>query len=1743
MILTKYTACVLALALAVIGAVIVGPQTAASAEPVVTPSSGPSAGGTAISIPLPPMELASQFLAAGSVGYGLTDSGQVWWAPLGAGGEVTWIGTGGTPIVRLADARDDVALGVDANGQVWTFTADGTPPGGPYPVPASSQIRVQAADAVGLSNTGRLWRTGQGGFEYIDLQVGKPITQFAIGSDSVLALADDGTLWNIKSFFSDGVAGLSGITAIYGDGLRFFVLAGTTTTIFYAPTMARATMATGHTWVDFDSSGTTAAGLDSAGQVWKFAISGLTTTTASQLTAFTGSTSVAVGGSTVYGIGSDQRVWRDSGSFTGAGATASYTSVDANGGVALVETAGTARTASGATLNAVTTSATISSVSVILVGTGGGPSLPATSATYSALTGEVHAVTAADPRINGGPADVIVRTTLTGGAIGPQLSLPGGFVYEGQPLPNLNVFAGANGVIDGHWYFTFSGLTPGNLITATDADGATWTGTVDALGNARVEPAREAKGPVNFVQSLPSGLRASAPWAATLRKPNYVPREIRPVNLAQPGVGGWTVTLDGWQGQTFHVVDHVGATWDVEIPASLITTLTLPETVVGPVRFTSAFGPTAGASFYQTSASLLITPAPVVTAGQRYSTFYGFSGSYATTTMTGYQIATRASQPAANISYRDVAANGNWSAVLWDTDTGPLSMWLVSPLNYSSGDRTRPREWSAVTVASPPSAAAIDLTMSVNTSGLSAPPRAGDPLTYTFTATNTGTEALTGVQVVPTAPGMSGVTYTWPAAAGSLAPQQSVTGTAIYTVTQADIDAGVFATSAAASGTSPSSAHVSSATRSTTTTLAAAPALGFTLGDADLSGLTQPPAAGQWVEYPVTITNDGNVTLTGVGLGGALSGAVLDVVWPGSAGVLTPGGSATGVVRYPVSAADVSALRVAGTETVRAVPAGGGSVTSVPATIDAVIGIAPPTAAVVLGPTLDSWLASGMGVPGAVVTVTDTASHAVTATVAGNGTWSLVIPSGAVGPVAVTQSKDGFVSAPVPVTLPPAPAPVALMSVVGPDATGRWQITGTAEDGATITVTDDVDRVTTVPVVGGVWSAVLPPETVGPLSVVETIGAYTSPALPVTLPVSMLELTASADASGLSAAPLPGEPITFSFVLSNPGETTLTNASIASSIPGLVIDYVWPGVPGVLAPGETATASATVSITQADIDARGLAATMTASAANPAGGPVGAPTAATSTPIAALVGLTVSATSDISGLSSPPQVGDLVAFQFEVVNTGTASLETVDLVSSLPGISPLSGSWPGAVGALAPGQHVTLTGTYPLTEADIAAHAITAPQVVTARGAALDGTPVSSAAVSVDTPLGPPPQPVVTLLAGPGAAGEWRVEGTGLEGADVVISDADGVVATATVENGTWSATIPAGALAPFAIVQRLGSVGSPEVEVSALPVTGATLDLDIDDTGLSSPPAAGDTVTITVRITNTGTVPLTGVGVSTTLAGWGDLVLSGWSGAPGTLAPGEVVSASVDYTLTQDDIDGGQLAGSATLRGSGPFGNLVVAPAAPVIMPVAVETAASLSLEGRVNGNLATEAPGITIPVGGDIEWTVTVTNTGTATLHEVGATTDEPSVARFSSGGAVATGFAAGLLPPAGFSGTLAPGESVEFQGTGTAIEGTHGLLAAVTARVGTVLVAGSPMMVSGQARMFYSAPSVATPPPGPSAPQALASTGLDLSPSLALAAGLAGLGVSALLMAAARRRSSGPWITRVHRAQRDRWWRLPH
>src|SRR5690606_26589065 len=82
---------------------------------------------------------------------------------------------------------------------------------------------------------------------------------------------------------------------------------------------------------------------------------------------------------------------------------------------------------------------------------------------------------------------------------------------------------------------------------------------------------------------------------------------------------------------------------------------------------------------------------------------------------------------------------------------------------------------------------------------------AGDEIVYSFVVTNSGDVTLTGVTLSDELVGLSEITFgTWPGDAGVLAAGESVTASATYVLTQADVDAGQVDNLATTTGTPPS---------------------------------------------------------------------------------------------------------------------------------------------------------------------------------------------------------------------------------------------------------------------------------------------------------------------------------------------------------------------------------------------------------------------------------------------------------------------------------------------------------------------------------------------------------------------------------------------------------------------------------------------------------------------------------------------------------------------------------------------------------------------------------------------------------------------------------------------------------------------------------------------------------------------------------------------------------------------------
>ncbi len=224
--------------------------------------------------------------------------------------------------------------------------------------------------------------------------------------------------------------------------------------------------------------------------------------------------------------------------------------------------------------------------------------------------------------------------------------------------------------------------------------------------------------------------------------------------------------------------------------------------------------------------------------------------------------------------------------------------------------------------------------------------------------------------------------------------------------------------------------------------------------------------------------------------------------------------------------------------------------------------------------------------------------------------------------------------------------------------------------------------------------------------------------------------------------------------------------------------------------------------------------------------------------------------------------------------------------------------------------------------------------------------------------------------------------------------DAGGVTNTATVTGD------PPGTLEP--------PVSPPsEVEVPSIETPGITV-VKSADPSTAAGYTVGTEITYTFVVTNTGNVTLTDVTVQDTpFTGSGELSAITCPAGAAALAPGTQIACTATYTLTQTDVDSGQLSNTATATGTPPSGTPPVSPPSTVEIPG--DPAPALTVAKTADRTEITAA-------GQTITYSFLVTNTGNVTVRDV--TVDE--------GTFTGTGTAPVVTCPAGAA-TMAPGAQV--------------------------------------------------------------------------------------------------------------------
>ena len=888
----------------------------------------------------------------------------------------------------------------------------------------------------------------------------------------------------------------------------------------------------------------------------------------------------------------------------------------------------------------------------------------------------------------------------------------------------------------------------------------------------------------------------------------------------------------------------------------------------------------------------------------------------------------------------------------------------------------------------------------------------GDTLTYEFVATNTGNVTLLNVEITDPFPGLSVLSCT-PTQPATLAPGETLTCTATYMVTQADVDAGNITNTATVNGTTAGGTDVDDQDTRIVPVAQSPSILGtksFTAITNDVAPLAE-VSLGDEIQYTFTMTNDGTVTLFNATITDPLPGlSALDCSPDTLPTTLAPGDGVTCTATYTITQADVDAGRVDNTATFTAETPQGDPVDDTDN--ETVLPTSNPDI------SLLKSLASNADEDGSgSVSLGDTLTYEFLVTNEGDVTLDTV---------GVTDPLPGMsaISCPATQLAPGASTTCTGTYVVTQADVDAGQIFNTATASGTdvsdgVVVTDDDD---------------------------ETVPITTNPSVDL-----VKSLQSNADEDG-SADVSVGDTLTYSFVAANEGDVTLSSVTITDPLPGMSALTCAPTQPATLAPGATMTCTATYTVTQADVDAGLITNTATVVGTPPGGGTVSDTSTENVVPpqnpsIALTKGLQGNADEDGSGTIT---AGDTLTYEFVATNDGDVTLDLVTITDPLPGLSTLSCT-PAAGASLAPGASMTCTATYSVTQADVDSGEIFNTATVRSERPGGDpGDPGDDITDTADETVTIPAAPVITLVKSIASTVDNDGSGT-LTTGDTVnyeflvtnegnvtlnpVSVSDPKIGTVTcpatslapgeATTCTGSYTVTVGDAAAREVANTATAIGVPpgggtvtdedSATIAVDPNPSITLtkslqsNADEDGNGVIS---AGDTLTYSFVTTNDGSSTLNNVTITDPLPGLSALSCS--PAQPSTLNPGESMSCTATYTVTQSNVDVGQIDNTATVTGDVAGGGTVM-DTSSVTTPV--PQTSSIALVKSLQSNADEDGSG-DVSVGDTLTYSFVATNSGTVTLDGVTIADPLPGLSALS------------CSPAAGSS--LAPGTSMTCTAT---------------------------------------------------------------------------------------------------------------
>ncbi len=403
-----------------------------------------------------------------------------------------------------------------------------------------------------------------------------------------------------------------------------------------------------------------------------------------------------------------------------------------------------------------------------------------------------------------------------------------------------------------------------------------------------------------------------------------------------------------------------------------------------------------------------------------------------------------------------------------------------------------------------------------------------------------------------------------------------------------------------------------------------------------------------------------------------------------------------------------------------------------------------------------------------------------------------------------------------------------------------------------------------------------------------------------------------------------GDVISYSYLLTNDRQRHPRRPRVAVSDDKVLVTC--PASPTSLAPGASITCTASLTISQTDLDAGSVTNTASATALDADGDTVTSNTDSETATAVQIASVSLAKTSNATGTNV---AGEVITYSYTVVNDGTVTITGFSSTDPHPGLGPITCAPTAQGGSLAPAASTTCTASYTVTQADVDAGFI-------ANTGSVSGTTATAGPVSDTAPYTTPvaQSPALTIakdadpttvsapgtitytivvtntgnvsLTSPVLTDPFATTGPTLTGGD---TDSDGVLDVGETWTYTASHTVTQAEIDAGTDLVNTATVDTdqttPQTDTVVIPIAqtpALTIAKDADLTTVSAP----GTITYTIVVANTGNVSLTSPVLTDPFATTGPTLTGGDTDSDGVLDVGETWTYTASHAVTQAEIDAG---------------------------------------------------------------------------------------------------------------------------------------------------------------------------------------------------------------------------------------------